>query len=311
MLDLSGLVFFRNEQGMKSPGNAFIWNDGRTWISGWKDFCTQNNLGLDDHCICEFLPDHNGQMGDTIQRIPEKFVREFGDELLAFATITAPDGYFLVFKYEKMSKFHVIILNTSNLEMSYPDNFDEPKRGVIHHGQMEKELEMPRNKRKMEKQVEVNTNTAHNGEDEHPTQIKDNENLHKLKALLEDKRIFLSRNYKFSSAKERERLFTLARSLKPRNPSFIIMLRSSHLYSRVVYLPAKFVNRYLTQDIKLIKLRASKGREWPVQIGWMYGGCNTMQGWTEFLNDMKLKAGDICVFELIRIEDLLLEVSVF
>ncbi|KAK0580364.1 hypothetical protein LWI29_001081 [Acer saccharum] len=67
MLDLSGLVFFRNEQGMKSPGNAFIWNDGRTWITGWKDFCTQNSLGLDDHCICEFLPDHNGQMGDTIQ----------------------------------------------------------------------------------------------------------------------------------------------------------------------------------------------------------------------------------------------------
>ncbi|KAK1560612.1 hypothetical protein Q3G72_028815 [Acer saccharum] len=280
---------------------------------------------------------------DKKLRIPEKFVREFGDELLAFATIIVPDGrvwrvglsndgekiwfhqgwqnfieyysigvgYFLVFKYEKMSKFHVIILNTSNLEMSYPDNFDEPKRGVMSHGQMEKEREMPRNKRKMEKQVEVNTNTAHNGEDEHPTQIKDNENLHKLKALLEDKRIFLSRNYKFSSAKEGERLFTLARSLKPRNPSFIIMLRSSHLYSRVVYLPAKFVNRYLTQDIKLIKLRASKGREWPVQIGWMYGGCNTMQGWTEFLKDTKLKAGDICVFELIRIEDLLLEVSVF
>ncbi|KAI9180229.1 hypothetical protein LWI28_002570 [Acer negundo] len=170
---------------------------------------------------------------------------------------------------------------------------------------------MPRKKCKMEKQVEVNTNTAHNGEDEHPTRIKDNESLHKLKALLEDKRIFLSRNYKFSSAEEKERLFTLAKSLKPRNPSFIIMLRPSHLYSRVVYLPAKFTNKYLTQDIKLIKLRAYKGREWPVQIGWMYGGCNTMQGWNEFLNDTKLKAGDICVFELIRTEDLLLEVSVF
>ena len=77
------------------------------------------------------------------------------------------------------------------------------------------------------------------------------------------------------------------------------------------YLPAKFVNRYLIRDIELIKIRASKGREWPVQIGWMYGGCNTMQGWTEFLNDAKLRVGDICVFELIRTEDLLLEVSVF
>ncbi|KAK2665204.1 hypothetical protein Ddye_003778 [Dipteronia dyeriana] len=66
-LDLPGLVFFRNEQGIKLPGNAFIWNDGHTWISGWKDFCTQNSVGLDDHCICEFLPDCKGQMGDTIQ----------------------------------------------------------------------------------------------------------------------------------------------------------------------------------------------------------------------------------------------------
>ncbi|KAK3195696.1 hypothetical protein Dsin_027006 [Dipteronia sinensis] len=276
-------------------------------------------------------------------RIPEKFVREFGDELSAFATITVPDGlvwrvglskdgekiwfhhgwqnfieyysicvgYFLVFKYENMSKFHVIILDTSAFEMSYPDNFDEPKKEVIHYGEIEKECEMPRNKCKMEKQVEVNMNTAHNGEDEHLTQIKDNENLHKLKALLEDKRIFLSRNYKFSSVKERERLFTLARSLNPRNPSFIIMLRPSHLCSCVVYLPAKFVNKYLTRDIKLIKSRASKGREWPVQIGWMYGGCNRLQGWTEFSNGTKLKAGDICVFELIQTEDLLLEVSVF
>ncbi|KAK2665153.1 hypothetical protein Ddye_003727 [Dipteronia dyeriana] len=280
---------------------------------------------------------------DKKLRIPDKFVREFGDELLAFATVTVPDGrvwrvglykdgeknwfhhgwpnfieyysirdgYFLVFEYKKRSNFHVIILDTSNLEIDYPYNFERSKKEVIHHGETKKESEMPRNKCKMEGQVEVNTNTVHNGEDEHATRFKDNENLHKLKALLEDKRISFSRNYKFSSAKEIERLFTLVSSLKPRNPSFIIMLRPSHLYSRVVYLPAKFVNKYLTRDIELNKLRASNGREWPVQIGWMYGGCNTMQGWTEFLNDTKLKVGDICVFELIRIEDLLLDVSVF
>ncbi|KAK1560294.1 hypothetical protein Q3G72_024828 [Acer saccharum] len=295
-------------------------------------------------------------------RIPEKFVRKFRDELSDFATITTHNGrvwrvglskdegmiwfddgwqdfmeyysihlgYFLVFEYEKRSNFHVMIFDTSTFEVSYPYNFEEPKKeeNLIHHDEIEKDKDYrnqkgsanldssrPRHERemlskncKMKEQVQVKTDTADNGEDEKLTQISD---LHKLKALLEDKRIFISRNYNFSSTKERDRLFTLAKSLKPRNPSFMIVLWESHLYSHTVYLPAKFTNKYLTRDAERIKLRTSNGREWLVRIGWNNGGCNALRGWTNFLNDMKLKLGDICVFELIRKEDLLLEVSVF
>ncbi|TXG64441.1 hypothetical protein EZV62_011435 [Acer yangbiense] len=347
-LDLPDLMIFQNEQGRQWPVQAFRWNDGRMWISGWKDFCKYNHVGVDDSCICEFLPGRDGKKGDIIQRIPEKFVKKFRDELSAFATITTPDGrvwqvgllkdggkiwfhhglqdfieyysicvgYFLVFEYEKRSKFHVIILDTSTFEISYPYNFEEPKKeeNLIHkkedyrNQQGASNLDRSSNKCKMKEQVEVNTNTTHDGEDEHPTPIKD---VQKLRALLEDKGIFLSIKYNFSSVKERKRLFNLARSLKPRNPSFMIMFRPSHLYSRVVYLPAKFANKYLTHDTERIKLRASNGRKWPVQICWKRGGCNTQEGWTEFQDGMKLKAGDICLFELIRTEDLLLEVSVF
>ena len=73
---------------------------------------------------------------------------------------------------------------------------------------------------------------------------------------------------------------------------------------------AKFTNKYLTQDAKGIKVRASNGREWRVRISWLRG-CHLLRGWSKFLKDMKLKAGDICVFELIRLVDLLLEVSAF
>ncbi|KAI9182702.1 hypothetical protein LWI28_028032 [Acer negundo] len=374
-LDLPDLMIFQNEQGRHWPGQAFRWNDGRMWISGWKDFCKCNHVGVDDSCICEFLPGRDGKKGDIIQlqdnghggdtprffkvilastleenklRIPGKFVRKFKDELSVFATITTPDsriwqvgllkdggkiwfyhglqdfieyysicvGYFLVFEYERRSKFHVIILDKSTFEISYPYNFEETKKeeNLIHkkeyyrNQQGASNLDRSSNKCKMEEQVEVNTNTAHDGEDEHPTRIKD---VRKLRALLEDKRIFLSIKYNFSSVKERKRVFNLARSLKPKNPSFMIMFRPSHLYSRVMYLPAKFVNKYLTLDIERIKLQASNGRKWPVQICWKRGGCITQEGWTEFLDGMKLKAGDICLFELIRMEDLLLEVSVF
>ncbi|KAI9156368.1 hypothetical protein LWI28_005055 [Acer negundo] len=284
---------------------------------------------------------------DKKLRIPKKFVKKFRDELLAFATITAPNGrvwqvgllkdggkiwfhhglqdfieyysicvgYFLVFKYEKRSNFHVITLDMSTFEISYPYDFEEPKKeNLIHKKEDYRDqqgvanLNSSRNKCKMEEHLEVNTNTAHNGEDKHPTRIKD---LYKLRALFEDKRIFFSRKYKFSSSKERERLFTLARSLKPTNPSFMIMLWPSHLKSHYVHLPAKFTNKYLTRDIERIKVRASNGREWPVRIGWKNHGCCALRGWTKFLNDTKLKMRDICVFEIIRTEDLLLEVSVF
>jgi hypothetical protein len=87
-----------------------------------------------------------------LQRIPEKFVREFGDELSAVATLTAPNGhfwqvglekankkiwfhdgwqefmeyhsihygYFLVFRYEGNSKFHVLVFDNTATEIQYP-----------------------------------------------------------------------------------------------------------------------------------------------------------------------------------------------
>ncbi|KAL5790812.1 hypothetical protein ACOSQ2_005700 [Xanthoceras sorbifolium] len=66
-LDLPNLMIFQNEHGRKWPGHISHWNDGRTWISGWKDFCIWNDVGLDDWCICEFLRGCNGQKGDIIQ----------------------------------------------------------------------------------------------------------------------------------------------------------------------------------------------------------------------------------------------------
>ncbi|KAK4849166.1 hypothetical protein QYF36_021624 [Acer negundo] len=35
--------------------------------SGWKDSCKCNHVGVDDSCICEFLPGRGGEKGDIIQ----------------------------------------------------------------------------------------------------------------------------------------------------------------------------------------------------------------------------------------------------
>ena len=87
-----------------------------------------------------------------MQMIPVKFVMEFGDELSDVATLTAPDGhlwqvglekkerkiwfhdgwqefmeyhsihygYFLVFRYEGNSKFHVLVFDNTATEIRYP-----------------------------------------------------------------------------------------------------------------------------------------------------------------------------------------------
>ncbi|KAL5790805.1 hypothetical protein ACOSQ2_005693 [Xanthoceras sorbifolium] len=97
-------------------------------------------------------------IADKKLRIPEKFVREFGDELPDVVRFIVPNGqvwrvglmkdgrnvwfhdgwhhfieYYsitarciLVFKYEKNSNFHVLIFNLSACEILYPRNFEEP-----------------------------------------------------------------------------------------------------------------------------------------------------------------------------------------
>ncbi|KAK3219441.1 hypothetical protein Dsin_013411 [Dipteronia sinensis] len=267
-------------------------------------------------------------------RIPEKFVRKFRDELLAVAAITTPDGqvwqvgllkeggkiwfhhglqdfieyysicvgYFLVFEYEKKSNFHVTIFDTSTFEISYPYNFEEPKKeeNLIHkkedyrNQQGASNLDRSSNKCKMEEQVEVNTNTAHDGEDEHPTQIK---GVNELKVLLEDKGIFLSRNYNFSSVKEIKRLFNLARSLKPRNPSFMIMLRPSHLYSRVMMISKKFVRIFGNELSTAATLTVPNGRV--LKVGLIRDGRTIWfrDGWHDFVQYNSISAGYFLVFK--------------
>ncbi|TXG64329.1 hypothetical protein EZV62_011323 [Acer yangbiense] len=87
-------------------------------------------------------------------------------------------------RYEKILKFHVVILDMSCFEISYPEKFDEQGAANLGSSSSKYEHKLSRTKCKMEKQMEVNTNTTHNAEDEHSTQIKD---IYELRALLEDK----------------------------------------------------------------------------------------------------------------------------
>jgi len=158
-----------------------------------------------------------------LQRIPEKFVREFGDELSDVATLTVPNdhiwqvrlekankeiwfqdgwqdfmeshsihyGYFLVFRYEGNSKFHVLVFDNTATEIHYPRS-------------------------KLEDEVDVVESDAKRSRHDH--KLKSEEHEEKREMLV--------------GKRGRERAIQAARMLKPTRPWFMAILRPRHIHQR-------------------------------------------------------------------------------
>lgn len=78
------------------------------------------------------------------------------------------------------------------------------------------------------------------------------------------------------------------------------------------YVPAKFANEFFSRDAKSVKVQVLNETERSLLIRWRHkGGFFLSKGWAELSKAKKLAEGDICVFELIRKEDVLLKLSIF
>ncbi|KAK3195637.1 hypothetical protein Dsin_026947 [Dipteronia sinensis] len=252
---------------------------------------------------------------DKKLRIPEKFVRNFGDELSDVATLRVPNGrvwhvrltkdgkkvwfhvgwhdlvkyhsicvgYFLVFKYGKNSNFDVVIFDMTACEIQYPY--------YCGGGLKNDENNLGRKRCKVEELDEIKTSDAIGDESEFKKAV------HKVEVSSSDEenerikfgKLFpLFRNI---SAEERVRAITAVKLFKPENPS------------------RGCAKKCLSSDSKWIKLQDSNGSEWSVLTMW-YGKYCYMRSLGGLLREMKLNLGDICMFELIRMKELL-KVSVF
>ena len=77
-------------------------------------------------------------------------------------------------------------------------------------------------------------------------------------------------------------------------------------------MPWRFAEKYLSGVQKFITLEASDGKQWSVRcISSGEGHVKLSKGWTEFVKDNNLEEGDVCVFELVNLEDVVLKVSIF
>ncbi|KAJ0076892.1 hypothetical protein Patl1_36268 [Pistacia atlantica] len=245
--------------------------------------------------------------------IPQMFVKRFGNELSDIATLEVPNGrvwligltkdgskiwfrdgwhdfvqyhsisvgYFLVFKYLKNSTFQVLIFDSTACEIHYPYSAVKSKPQCNADNSKSKH----ENKSTMVEKAEINES--------------DYENKYNFLALLEEMGIYIPIKRRFVSKKERERAIHIARLLKPRNPSFMVFLRSHSTTERRVSVPVKFVDRYLCRNSRTINLQVPDGRVLCVKIKKStHGGFRLTQGWVEFSKEENLKQGDIAAHKL-------------
>lgn len=82
-------------------------------------------------------------------------------------------------------------------------------------------------------------------------------------------------------------------------------------FSVFQYLPSCFAEKNLNGVSGFIKLQLSNGRQWSVRCLYRGGRAKLSQGWFEFTVENNLGEGDVCVFELLRTKEVVLQVTVF
>lgn len=95
-----------------------------------------------------------------------------------------------------------------------------------------------------------------------------------------------------------------------KHPFFRIVLTETYVNRGILHIPMTFVKNYIKIKKSTVKLQVSK-RLWSVK--WIHNYCSSRfsQGWTEFVRQNDLKMGDVCVFELIKTDDIVMKVSFF
>ncbi|KAF1885078.1 hypothetical protein Lal_00028967 [Lupinus albus] len=100
------------------------------------------------------------------------------------------------------------------------------------------------------------------------------------------------------TTEERERAINAAKAFEPDNP-----------FCR--YLPSCFAEKHLNGVSGFIKLQNSDGRQWLVRCLYKGGRAKFSQGWFEFTLENNIGEGDVCVFELLTMKEVVLKVTVF
>ncbi|KAG6707235.1 hypothetical protein I3842_06G020600 [Carya illinoinensis] len=275
-------------------------------------------------------------------RIPVKFVRLFGDELPStVVTLILPNGcswqvglerakdkeiwfhdgwhdfveyhsidngYFLVFRYEGNSNFHVLVFDKTATEIQYPlkNYLDNDDHQVVVDIMVSDEA-VEKSSHDKSKETQEIMSKHEDGETSH----HDRERPVLSSTSTKERCLWMSR-----LVVGRERAIQAAITFKPKNPSFMRVMRSSALYH--MHVPNGFATSYLSlnQSVKLQTSDDDDGQhEWDVICRCHHKhprlSLKLGSGWKVFARDNNLKEGDAFVFELIQRNPTVFKVSIF
>ncbi|XP_038722732.1 B3 domain-containing protein Os03g0619800-like [Tripterygium wilfordii] len=94
-------------------------------------------------------------------------------------------------------------------------------------------------------------------------------------------------------------------------PFFRVVICPSDLSDGCLSVPRTFVVKHIQQESKEMRLMV-EGKSWPVNaVADAANSGKIVSGWTEFARENALQVGDVCFFELVRMEIVELKVSIF
>ncbi|XP_048135722.1 B3 domain-containing transcription factor VRN1-like [Rhodamnia argentea] len=117
-----------------------------------------------------------------------------------------------------------------------------------------------------------------------------------------------------SSASEPSRVTTAleaAGKYELQYPSFTVVIRAHHQLKNGVTVPGSFFKGRINRRTQTATLKYTDG-SWPVKLVYypQHGSGKLSAGWCAFQKGTSLKEGDACVFELVKIDNVELKVSI-
>ncbi|XP_040946901.1 B3 domain-containing protein REM19 isoform X9 [Gossypium hirsutum] len=264
-------------------------------------------------------------------RIPDNFVKKFGDELSVAAALTVPDGHVWrvgIRKADKKVWFHE---GWQEFVERKPYPFEDLEDDECISPTLQNLISRSKVNNCMNWSGEINFRALKGmnsqsfrgavlSKPNKPGRKKQKFDHEPDSSVGREYDVYTNfRLYESASARkrtvtteERERAINTAKSFEPMNPFCRVVLRPSYLYRGcIMYLPSCFAEKYLSGVSGFIKLQLPDGRQWPVRCRYRGGKAKFSQGWYEFTLENNLGEGDVCIFELLRSREFVLKVTVF
>ncbi|KAF5187981.1 hypothetical protein FRX31_022426 [Thalictrum thalictroides] len=300
--------------------------------TGWSAFVTGNNIRERDVCVYELIEKKDA----VFKQIPEAFIKNISEKSSEMAILKSPSGScwhvkltrkttgmfledgwgcfsrahslsvgkFLVFGYNGNMTFTVQIFDSSMLE-------EESAFTVIN---TQEEIKCKGSKRRRSSKAQRSNHTNSCQTSVEPCSLTPNAEHHREKSVLEQNKPHQPNRSKSVKGKnnysmEKDRAVQAAKICKLEHPFFTVLMWPS--FTHYAPIPPSFSRRYFSKGTGDITLALSDGRTLNAgYISYVTNICKLMRGWKNLVEELDIKKGDLCVFELMRSKNPLFKVHI-